>query len=112
MNPEILVGDARDLRSLWGARQAPSSIITSPPYADMMDYGITGQIGHGQTRDDYLSDVASVLTECYEISKDDATLWLVVGAVRRNGRLIDLPGDIARAAADRGWVLPGRGHLG
>lgn len=105
MNPEVLVGDARDLRSLWGAREAPSSIVTSPPYADMMDYGIPGQIGHGQTRDDYLSDVASVLSACYEISKDDATLWLVVGAIRRNGRLIDLPGDIARAAADSGWVL-------
>ena len=59
---------------------------------DMHDYGNTSLIGaRGQSVDDYLSNMHSLFLDCYHISTLDATVWLVVGSVRRNKRLILLP---------------------
>jgi len=39
-------------------------IITSPPYWNLKDYGAPNQIGHGQTKDEYLADMEKVLRDC------------------------------------------------
>ena len=100
------VGDALRLRDLWQDAPPPRSIITSPPYLDMHDYGNASQIGtRGQSVEDYLDQMAGLFQDCHRIAAEDATLWLVAGAMRRNGRLIPLPDRLAGCAEEAGWTL-------
>lgn len=100
------LGDAQNLRDLWKHAPSPRSIITSPPYLDMHDYGNASQIGfRGQSVRNYLEQMARLFSDCYEITTDDATFWLVAGSLRRKGRLIPLPDKLTSCAEDAGWLL-------
>jgi len=101
----ILVGDARNLVHYFSSmRRRFVSIITSPPYADLQDYGVPNQIGFGQTLKEYLADLRQVFEACAELSTDDATMWIVVGPIRRNGELLLLPNLILHEAKIAGWI--------
>ena len=100
------IGDASELLSLWEGLPSPRSIITSPPYLDMHDYGNASQIGvRGQGVEDYLSNMYKLLQTCYCISTSDATFWLVAGSIRRNNHLILLPDLLVGCAEEAGWML-------
>ena len=100
------VGDAQHLREMWRDVEPPTSILTSPPYLDMHDYGNTSLIGmRRQPLNDYLLQMSRLFEDCCEISAPDATMWLVAGAIRRSGRLIALPDKLATCAERAGWVL-------
>ena len=106
LQPGLNVGDAQYLADLWGSLPAPQSIITSPPYLDMHNYGNSTQIGNrGQRIEEYLSRMQRLFSECHHIAKPDATLWLVAGSVRRKNRLIPLPDRLASCAEETGWTL-------
>ena len=99
------IRDATGLLALWRTLPAPRSVITSPPYLDMHDYGSPSQIGvRGQSLDDYLLQMSKLFGDCYQIAAGDATFWLVAGSVRRNKRLINLPDNLARCAEEAGWI--------
>lgn len=100
------VGDAQHLRDAWRDLEPPTSILTSPPYLDMHDYGNTSPIGaRGQPLSEYLLQMSRLFEDCGLISTPDATMWLVAGAIRRSGRLIALPDKLATCAEQAGWVL-------
>ena len=100
------IADALKLRELWTDLPSPSAIITSPPYLDMHDYGNAFQIGaRGQSVGEYLEQVNGLFRDCFLVSTDNATLWLVAGSVRRSGRLVPLPDRLASCAEDAGWIL-------
>ena len=100
------LGDALELETLWGDLPRPRAIITSPPYLDMHDYGNTSQIGvRGQPLVDYLDKMTGLFRDCHLIATDDATFWLVAGAIRRHGRLIPLPDRLVACAEEAGWTL-------
>lgn len=104
--PGLNVGDALDLLNLWRDLPSPQSIITSPPYLDMHNYGNSSLIGkRGQSIEDYLAQMYRLFSACHYIATPDATFWLIVGAVRRNNRLIPLPDRLATCAEDAGWTL-------
>ena len=106
LRPGLSVGDAQKLLDLWGNVPSARSIITSPPYLDMHDYGNASRIGfRGQDLGDYLDQMAGLFRDCCHIATEDATLWVVAGAVRRNGRLISLPDRLAACAEEAGWTL-------
>ena len=100
------VGDAQDLLNLWEGLPPPRAIITSPPYLDMHDYGNTSQIGvRGQAVEDYLVQMTDLFRDCYRVAAADATFWLVIGAVRRGGRLVPLPDRLTSCAEKADWTL-------
>lgn len=102
----MLLGDARKLTNyLSPLRGRFASVITSPPYADMQDYGVPRQIGYGQTLPVYLKDLRSVFEACAELSTDTATMWLVLGAIRRKGEVVLLPSRVAEQAQKAGWKV-------
>ena len=102
----LSIGDALQLEELWGDLPSPRAIVTSPPYLDMHDYGNTSQIGvRGQPLDEYLDKMTALFRDCYVITTDDATFWLVAGAIRRDGRLIPLPDRLVACAEEAGWTL-------
>ena len=55
------------------------SIITSPPYWALRDYGIHGQIGLEPTLAAYLHKLVSIFAEARRLLKPDGILWLNVG---------------------------------
>ncbi len=71
------------------------TIITSPPYADLVDYGDQEEQVGKQSYEDFLDDIREVYKQCYEIAADDCTLWIVTDTYKTGGRVVRLPFDIA-----------------
>ncbi|GAA0452536.1 site-specific DNA-methyltransferase (plasmid) [Halococcus dombrowskii] len=97
---KIYQHDARNLKSYLGdefddTNGLVDTIITSPPYADLVDYGDhEEQIGK-QSYEEFLDDLRSIFKQCYDIASEDCTLWIVTDTFRSNGRVVRLPFDIA-----------------
>lgn len=53
--------------------------VTSPPYYNLRDYGIEGQIGLEQTPEEYVAKLVAVFREVKRVLRDDGTLWLNLG---------------------------------
>ena len=71
------------------------TIITSPPYADLVDYGDHDEQVGKQSYEDFLDDIHEIYKQCYEIASDDCTLWIVTDTYKIDGRVVRLPFDIA-----------------
>jgi len=92
--------DARELKSRLEAAFDDTdglvdTIITSPPYADLVDYGDHEEQVGKQDYEDFLEDLRSIYKQCYDIAAEDCTLWIVTDTFRADGRVIRLPFDIA-----------------
>jgi site-specific DNA-methyltransferase (adenine-specific)/site-specific DNA-methyltransferase (cytosine-N4-specific) len=75
---EVLVGDAIDV--LGGFPNGLfRTIVTSPPYWGLRDYGIKGQIGAEMDVNTYISNLVAVFREARRTLADDGTLWLNIG---------------------------------
>ena len=108
------VGNISDLELHWGtSEQMPEvedgtvqSVITSPPYWDLKDYGHEKQIGVAdESYEHYHDRMEAVWSECYDALRDDGTMWVVVDTVMERGDLQLLPYHIAERAEDVGFVL-------
>jgi DNA modification methylase len=53
--------------------------VTSPPYWNLRDYGIEGQIGLEQTPEEYVEQMVNVFREVKRVLKPEGTLWLNLG---------------------------------
>ncbi|MDD2902140.1 MAG: site-specific DNA-methyltransferase [Syntrophales bacterium] len=54
-------------------------IVTSPPYWHIKDYGVPGQIGHGQSLHQYLIDLHHTWVECYRVLREGTRLCINIG---------------------------------
>lgn len=72
----ILRADARNIPLRDGCVQ---TVVTSPPYFGLRDYGVAGQIGLERTLDDYIRSMRDVFAELWRVCRDDATVWLNIG---------------------------------
>ena len=106
------VGDSRNLKGIFVSESwnAPRTIISSPPYWFLKNYGNNdNQIGHGQDYKEYLRDTAQIFVDCYDVSEDNATLWVIVDTCMENGEVQTIPFDIVKAIKELGghetWVL-------
>ena len=61
------------------AAKSVHTIVTSPPYYGLRDYGVDGQIGLEVTPDEYIANLVNVFRECKRILRDDGTLWVNIG---------------------------------
>ena len=89
---QIINFDSRELiKAVRLEGRKVQTTITSPPYFDMKDYGVDGQIGFGQKYDDYLIDLQKVFSQVYDITKDNGTLWIIIDTFKRNNAVVTLP---------------------
>lgn len=87
--------------------------ITSPPYWNMKDYGVEGQIGQEKTPDEYVDKLIIIFRELKRVLKKDGTLWLNLGDKYMANKyknikakdLIGLPWMVAFALRNDGWYL-------
>lgn len=92
---EYQVGDARHLGAMLHRQQVIDVTVTSPPYWDIKDYGGAGQIGHGQSLNQYLDDLVAVFTEVWHCTKRTGSLWIVINTIKKNNILHLLPFKLA-----------------
>lgn len=130
---EVIVGDVRKvLKSLPDA--SFQTVVTSPPYWGLRDYGTEGQIGAEADMRDYIKDLVKVFRQVRRVLADNGTFWLNIGDsytsggrtwrdadVKNKGRgmsyradtpeglkpkdLIGIPWRLALALQDDGWYL-------
>ncbi|MGH2769521.1 MAG: DNA-methyltransferase [Actinomycetota bacterium] len=74
----ILVGDARERLA-----ELPSGfidcVITSPPYFQLRDYGVTGQIGLEPHVEAWVAELVAVCRQIARVLKPSGSLWLNLG---------------------------------
>jgi DNA modification methylase len=61
------------------AADTVQTVVTSPPYWSLRDYGIPGQIGLEESVDAYIGHLARVFAQVRRVLRDDGTLWLNIG---------------------------------
>lgn len=75
---ELHLGDATEV-----ARTLPSdsvqTIVTSPPYYGLRDYGSDGQMGAEETVGQYVDKMVTLFRELRRALSSDGTLWLNLG---------------------------------
>jgi site-specific DNA-methyltransferase (cytosine-N4-specific) len=129
----LILGDAHDVLAAL-PDEAAQTVITSPPYWSLRDYGIEGQVGLEDSVYDFIGDLARLFDQVFRVLRDDGTLWLNIGdSYTSGGRtwrapdrknaaramvvrpptpqrlkskdLIGVPWRLAFALQDRGWYL-------
>lgn len=85
MTWSVLEGDVREvLRSLEA--ESVACCVTSPPYWQLRDYGVEGQIGLEATPEEYVAVMVDVFREVRRVLRADGTLWLNLGDTYLGGR--------------------------
>jgi DNA modification methylase len=75
---EVIIGDNRQaLKELPDA--SVQTVVTSPPYWGLRDYGHDNQIGLEQSPDDFIEQLCIVFDEVWRVLKDDGTIWVNLG---------------------------------
>ena len=105
----LLTGDCRDvLRTLPDA--SVQTVVTSPPYYGLRDYGVAGQLGLEATPDAYIATMVAVFREVRRVLRDDGTVWCNLGD-SYNGYMANQRGtglETKRQQA-RAYIEPGAG---
>lgn len=71
----ILHGDALSvLKTL--PDESVDCCVTSPPYYNLRDYGVDGQIGLEETPEEYIQRLVEIFREVRRVLKSDGTLWV------------------------------------
>jgi site-specific DNA-methyltransferase (adenine-specific) len=109
---EVLVGDVRQLLARVPDASV-DSIITSPPYFGLRDYGHVDQLGLERSVHDWVNNLRVVCHDLARVLKATGGLWLNVGdgysahareGVDRKGLLLG-PQRLAIALSDDGWLI-------
>jgi DNA modification methylase len=56
-----------------------NTVVTSPPYWGLRDYGVSGQLGQELTPEEYVSNLVTVFREVRRTLSTEGTLWLNLG---------------------------------
>lgn len=75
---ELFEGDCEAVMSEMAA-DSVHTIITSPPYYNLRDYGHEGQIGAELTPEEYVERLVQVFREARRVLRGDGLLWLNLG---------------------------------
>jgi len=73
------------------------TVVTSPPYWSLRDYGIEGQFGLEPTVHEFIDALADLFDEVRRVLAPDGTLWLDIGDSYTSG--------------NRGWRAPDRKNV-
>lgn len=71
----ILQGDALSVLKTLD-NESVSCCVTSPPYYNLRDYGVDGQIGLEASPEEYIQKLVEIFREVKRVLKNDGTLWV------------------------------------
>jgi len=101
----LICGDAlEELKKL--PDQHVQTVVTSPPYWGLRDYGVEGQLGDEPNPIFYLQNLMDIFRQIKRILKNDGTLWLNLGdSYLPDKNLAMIPARMAIAMQEDGWIL-------
>lgn len=131
----LVCGDARRALTLLPSG-AVQTVLTSPPYWSLRDYGVDEQIGRDESLSSYVDSIVAAFEQVRRVLRDDGTVWLNVGDSYTSGNrryrapdrknraramgvrpptpeglkpkdLIGVPWRLAFALQDAGWWVRG-----
>ena len=104
MSNTTFFGDCRDTLYFMGVNGVSAqTCVTSPPYWNLRDYGVEGQLGQESTPEEYIDNLVGIFRAVREVLQDDGTLWLNLGDSYLNKRQLGLPWRVALAL----WPMAG-----
>jgi len=74
---KIIIGDSRAMPEIETA--TIDLVVTSPPYWHIKDYGVSGQVGYGQTLHQYLTSLFHTWSECFRVLRPGSRLCINIG---------------------------------
>lgn len=104
MTVQIHIGDSLEI-----LRTLPSDsvhcCVTSPPYWNLRDYKIDGQIGLEKTQAEFIAALVAVFDEVKRVLRADGTCWINMGDSFVNKSLVGMPWKLTLALMGAGWFL-------
>lgn len=93
--------------------QSVHTVVTSPPYYGLRDYGTEGQIGLEETPELFIQRLVEVFRAVRRVLRDDGTVWINIGDSYAQFRdpgvkakdLLGIPWMLAFALRADGWYL-------
>jgi site-specific DNA-methyltransferase (adenine-specific) len=83
-----------------------ASIVTSPPYFDMRDYGNgESELGLESDHNDYLNNLINIFNECKRVLKDDGSLMVNINEKVENGSYRGVVHQFVGMMLNNGWDL-------
>ena len=74
----ILNGDVRKALATL-PDQSVQTVVTSPPYWGLRDYGAEGQLGQEDSPYEFVDNLVEIFRDVRRVLKDDGTVWLNLG---------------------------------
>lgn len=65
--------------------QSTQTVVTSPPYFGLRDYGVDGQLGAESSPAEFVANLVAVFEAIRPALKDDGTLWVNLGSSYASG---------------------------
>ena len=84
VDPLLLCGDAGAALGLL-PDESVQTVVTSPPYWSLRDYGVADQIGRDDGLGAYIDSVVRTFAQVRRVLRDDGTVWLNVGDCYTSG---------------------------
>ncbi len=81
------------------------SIITSPPYFQMRDYGNDDELGQEDDVDKYLRKLILIFKECQRVLKMDGSLFVNINDCVKNGQYQAVPQRFLIQMMRSGWIF-------
>jgi DNA modification methylase len=79
-------------------------VITSPPYFNLRDYGVDGQIGTEASCDEYIDKLMVVFSEVHRVLKDGGACWINIDDVYHKQSLLCIPDRLKIKMVEEGWI--------
>ncbi len=80
----LLCGDAQAALSIL-PDESVQTVLTSPPYWSLRDYGVENQTGRDESLQGYIGAIVEAFSEVSRVLREDGTVWLNVGDVFTSG---------------------------
>lgn len=78
--------------------------VTSPPYFNLRDYGVDGQIGQESNVDLYIDSLMRVFNEVYRVLKNEGSCWVNIDDVYEKQSLLGIPDRFKIKMIENGWI--------
>lgn len=88
------------------ADKTVASIVTSPPYFAMRNYGNgEGELGLEKDREDYIKNLINIFNECHRVLKDDGSLMVNINEKVEGGFYQGVVYQFVGEMLKNGWSL-------
>jgi DNA modification methylase len=103
---KVFFGDCREsMKALIADGVKVQTCVTSPPYWNLRDYEVDGQLGHEPCPEKYIANLVEAFGLVRDLLAGDGTLWLNLGDSYLKKNLLGLPWRVALALSADGWYL-------